>query len=267
MSFLDIESVTKKYHLDDPEKATITALNDVTLGVEEGSFVSVIGPSGCGKSTLLEVISGLQQPTSGTLRIGGESYTGVHEDIGFVFQEESTFPWKTTRENVEFGMKMAGAPESERRERSTEIIDMVGLSGFEDSYPSQLSGGMKQRVAIGRTLANDPDIMLMDEPFGALDEQTRIYLGEELLRIWRETAKTILFVTHDISEAIQLGDSVVVMGHDGSIRRNVDVDIDRPRDSSVITTDRFNELESEIWADIQEESNRGMEGIPAAQDA
>lgn len=260
MPLLELSNVVKKYNEEVPDSPTIVALDNISLSVESGEFISVIGPSGCGKSTMLEVISGLQQPTSGELWINGETYSGVHDDIGFIFQEESTFPWKTTIENVSFGLKMNNVPVDERHQKSQNIIDMVGLSGFEDSYPSQLSGGMKQRVAIARTLVMDPNIMLMDEPFGALDEQTRVKLGEELLRIWRETNKTILFVTHSINEAIQLSDRVVVMTSGGSIRRLVNIDIPRPRDASVTTTEQFNKIVSEVWEDLQEEATKSMQG-------
>lgn len=259
MSLLELSDVTRKYNEEDSDARTVVALKDIDLAIERGEFISIIGPSGCGKSTMLEVISGIQQPTGGRLRIDGKAYSGVHDDIGFVFQEESTFPWKTTMENTTFGLKMNGIPKEECRQKSQKIIDMVGLSGFEDSYPGQLSGGMKQRVAIARTLVMDPDIMLMDEPFGALDEQTRLKLGEELLRIWRETNKTIMFVTHDIDEAIQLGDRVVVMTSDGGIQRIVNVDIPRPRDASITTTKQFNEIASEIWEDLRTESEKSMQ--------
>lgn len=257
MTKLAINDVSKTYNANKPD--SVEAVRDVSCGLEEGEFMSVIGPTGCGKSTLMEMVAGLIQPTTGEIALDGEPITGPRDDVGLVFQDDSTFPWRTTLENVAFGLEMRGADKDERYERAREIIDLVGLSGFEDSYPNELSGGMRQRVAIGRTLALSPDLMLMDEPFGALDEQTRLILGEELLRICRETDQTTLFITHSISEAVYLSDRVLVMSaRPGQIKSMVDVDIPRPRDEDVVTTDRFNEISDQLWENLRDEALIGF---------
>jgi len=179
--------------------------------------VSIIGPSGCGKSTLLEIIAGLIPKTSGDVFVKGQAVKNTHSSIGIVFQQESIFPWRTALENIAFGLEMQGVSREERQKRSREMIELVGLHGFENRYPVELSGGMKQRVAIARALVMEPEMLLMDEPFGSLDEQTRIILGEELLRIQQEIGQTILFVTHNINEAVQLSNRVVVMTPDGRV--------------------------------------------------
>lgn len=257
---LTIKNITKTYGLDDDRKSTVKALEDINMSIEEGEFVSIIGPTGCGKSTLFEIIGGLVDPTDGTLELDGEPITEPHPRIGMVFQDHSTFPWLTVLENVEFGVRMNGMEESDRRQRAKEMLDLVGLSGFEDTYPNELSGGMNQRVAIARTLVMDPDVLLMDEPFGALDEQTRLILGEELLRIWRETGSTILFITHNINEAVQLSDRIAVMSaRPGRFNAIVENDIPRPRDDDTMSTDAFNDLVQQLWGELKEESRRGLE--------
>jgi NitT/TauT family transport system ATP-binding protein len=257
---LEIDSVSKVYGLNDSKVSTITALEDIELTVGDGEFISIIGPTGCGKSTLFEVIGGLIESTGGDVRVNGEAVDGPHPDLGMVFQDHSTFPWLSVLENVAFGLKMNGVPEAERRERAQEMIDLVGLSGFENASPTELSGGMNQRVAIARTLVMEPDIVLMDEPFGALDEQTRLILGEELLRIWRETEATILFITHNINEAVQLSDRIAVMSaRPGSFKSIVDNDIPRPRDDDTMSTDAFNDLVQQLWDELKEESRKGLE--------
>jgi len=246
MTLLEIDSVSKTYNPDDPD-GRVEAVRDIDLEIGRGEFLSIVGPTGCGKSTLLEIVAGLINPTAGRVRIDGDPITEPRRDVGVVFQEDSTFPWRTAFENVVFGLEMQGTPKRERTERAQEMMDLVGLSGFEDSYPNELSGGMRQRVAIARTLALNPQIMLMDEPFGALDEQTRLILGEELLRICRETNQTTLFVTHSLTEAVHLSDRVLVMSaRPGQIKKLVDVPIERPRDADVVTTDVFNELVDDI---------------------
>jgi len=259
MATLEIDGVTKVYNPDGPDGG-VEAVSDVSFDVEKGQFLSIVGPTGCGKSTLLKMVAGLIRPTTGTIRLDGVAVTEPADEVGIVFQEDSTFPWRTTLRNVEFGLEMRGVDRAERRERSREIIDLVGLSGFEDAYPNELSGGMRQRVAIGRTLAMNPEIMLMDEPFGALDEQTRLILGEELLRICRETEQTTFFITHSITEAVHLSDRVLVMSaRPGRIKRIVDVDLERPRKADVVTTDRFNRIVDQIWDDLREEAEKGLE--------
>ena len=258
MPLLEINDVSKTYNVDQPN--SVEAIRGISLDIERGEFLSIVGPTGCGKSTLMEIVAGLIEPTSGDIRIGDEPVTGPRDDIGVVFQEDSTFPWRTAIENVEFGLEMHGVERGPRRERSQEIIDLVGLAGFEDSYPNELSGGMRQRVAIARTLALNPDIMLMDEPFGALDEQTRLILGEELLRICRETNQTTMFITHSLTEAVHLSDRVLVMSaRPGVIKDIVEVDIPRPRDADVVTTDEFTAITDRLWESLREEAQRGLE--------
>lgn len=259
MSLLEIDNVSKTYNPNLPGGG-VEAIRDISFDIEKGEFLTVVGPTGCGKSTLLKIIAGLIDPSSGTIYIEDEAVTEPSEEVGVVFQEDSTFPWRTTLENVEFGLEMRGIDRDERRERSRDIIDLVGLSGFEENYPNELSGGMRQRVAIGRTLAMNPEVMLMDEPFGALDEQTRLILGEELLRICRETNQTTLFITHSLTEAVHLSDRVLVMSaRPGRIKRMVTVDIDRPRGSDVVTTDRFNRIVDDIWEELRTEAKKGLE--------
>jgi NitT/TauT family transport system ATP-binding protein len=238
----------------------VEALADVSLEVEEGEFVSIIGPSGCGKSTLLGIAGGLVAGYDGEIYVDGERVRGPHPSVGIVFQEESTFPWRTALANVAFGLEMQGAPKTEREARAREMIRLVGLGGFADRYPSELSGGMKQRVAIARALVMQPKILLMDEPFGALDEQTRIILGEELLRLQERLRQTVLFVTHNINEAVQLSDRVVVMSaRPGQVKEIVDIELPRPRDSTIIASDRFGRLVGRIWSTLRTESLRGFQ--------
>jgi NitT/TauT family transport system ATP-binding protein len=224
------------------------AIASVSGEVADGRFVSVIGPSGCGKSTLLDIVGGLQRPTSGHVSIGGEQVDGPRRDTAMVFQEDSTLHWRTVTENVTFGLEVAGVSGDERKRRAGEMIELVGLAGFEGHRPRQLSGGMKQRVAIARALVLDPRILLMDEPFGALDQQTRMFIGLELLRIWDETRKSVLFVTHDIQEAVFLSDEVWVMSHRPStIKEVLQVDLPRPRDAGVLNDRRFHEQTGHLW--------------------
>ena len=187
------------------------ALQDINLKVKSGEFISIVGPSGCGKSTLLDILAGLAQPTSGSILIDGKKVSGPALDRGIVLQGYALFPWRTVRQNVEFGLEIKKLPKAERKQTSSKFITLVGLDGFGDHYPHELSGGMKQRVAIARALAYDPEVLLMDEPFAAVDAQTRETMQDELLRIWEETGKTIVFVTHSIEEAAFLGREVLVM--------------------------------------------------------
>jgi NitT/TauT family transport system ATP-binding protein len=238
----------------------IQALDDISLEVREGEFFSIIGPSGCGKSTLLRIVGGLIPLYDGEVRVGGERIEGPHAWIAMVFQEESTFPWRTTLGNVEFGLEMRGVHAAERRKKALEMIRLVGLSGFERRYPSELSGGMRQRVAIARALVMEPKILLMDEPFGALDEQTRIILGEELLRIRDKLGQTILFVTHNINESVQLSDRVMVMtARPGRVKTVFKIDLPHPRDSTIIASDQFGRLVGQVWGTLREESLKGFQ--------
>jgi NitT/TauT family transport system ATP-binding protein len=239
--------------------AALRALDDVSLTVREGEFVSIIGPSGCGKSTFLNVVGGLVAPYEGEVRVAGERVEGPLRAIGMVFQEESTFPWRTVLGNVAFGLEMRGVGREERLPRARAMLGQVGLAAFADRYPPELSGGMKQRVAIARALVMEPRILLMDEPFGALDEQTRILLGEELLRLRDRLGQTILFVTHNINEAVQLSDRVVVMtARPGRVKKLFDIDLPRPRDSTAIASERFGQLVAQVWSTLRDESLRGF---------
>ena len=240
MAVLEVRNLGKVYASHEGNIPSVEALKNINLTVNKGEFISIIGPSGCGKSTLFGVIGGLNECTSGEILIEGEKVKGPHPSIGMVFQEESAFPWLTSLENVEFGLRMAGVNKKERRAKAKEMIELVGLSEFENHYPGELSGGMRQRVAIARTLVMDPEIILMDEPFGALDEQTRVILGEELLRICERIKATILFITHSISESVMLSDRVYVMScRPGTFKKIIDIDIPKPRSSSTISTKGF----------------------------
>ncbi|MES3000839.1 MAG: ABC transporter ATP-binding protein [Pseudomonadota bacterium] len=229
-------------------EATLTAIKSVTGSIPEGRFISVIGPSGCGKSTLLDLICGLQRPTSGSVRIAGEPVKGARRDTAMVFQGDSTLHWRTVRDNVAFGLEIAGVAKPERLARAQEMIRLVGLAGFEDFRPRQLSGGMRQRVAIARALAMSPRILLMDEPFGSLDQQTRWVIGEELTRIWESTRNSVLFVTHDVHEAVLLSDEVWVMSNRPStLKARIRIDLPRPRPSGIIRDARFTEYTGALW--------------------
>jgi len=247
----------------------VPALGSVSLTVARGEFVSLIGPSGCGKSTLINIVAGLVGGYAGRVSVSGDPLDGPHPSIGMVFQDDSTFPWLTTRANVEFGMRMAGVPAAERADRASEMLDLIGLRGFADRFPAQLSGGMRQRVALARALAMRPEILLMDEPFAALDEQTRMVLGEELLRLQEELQQTVVFVTHNLGEAVQLSDRVVAMtARPASIKSILEVDLPRPRDSSIVSSDRYGELVAHLWSLLREEAiiafEQQREAVPAA---
>ncbi|MQA85672.1 MAG: ATP-binding cassette domain-containing protein [Streptosporangiales bacterium] len=239
---------------------SLEAVRDVSGVVADGRFVSLIGPSGCGKSTLLDVVGGLLRPARGGVVINGEQVSGPRRDTAMVFQEDSTLHWRTVVGNVAFGLEIAGVGRREREARARDVIKLVGLAGFEDRHPRELSGGMKQRVAIARALLLDPRIMLMDEPFGALDQQTRMFIGRELLRVWEETRKSVLFVTHDIQEAVYLSDEVWVMSARPSvIKSKIAVDLDRPRAPGTMGSRRFHELTSEVWELLRVESEKALD--------
>lgn len=256
MSEIQLDDV--KVEFDTPA-GTVVAVDGVTQRVPTRGFVSLVGPSGCGKSTLLAVIAGLTRATSGRVAVGGKEVTRPDRGIGVVFQEDSTLPWRTVSENVRFALQIAGVSKAAQAERAEWAIDLVGLKGFEESYPSMLSGGMRQRVALARTLALQPGVVLMDEPFAALDQQTRIFLGAEVRDIWQRSDQTVLFVTHDISEAILLSQQVWVMSYrPGRIIDVVDVDLPDHRDPSIVSSHRFNELHNRVWSSLQEESMRGF---------
>lgn len=233
----------------------IVALKNINLEVKESEFVVIVGPSGCGKSTLINIIGGLEHAVEGEVQIDGKDVTGPGADRGMVFQGYSLFPWLTVLKNVEFGLKMRGVPRKEREQIANEYIRLVGLSGFEDALPKHLSGGMKQRVAIARTLANHPKILLMDEPFGALDAQTRVVMQELLAKISRETQNTILFITHDIDEAILLADRIYVMSRrPGTIREVLTVDLDGERNHEMLVNPEFLKMKQKIMDMLWQES-------------
>ena len=237
----------------------LNALDNVSLGVAPGEFLAVIGPSGCGKSTLFNIIGGLLSGYEGRVTVDGEKVSGPHASIGMVFQEESTFPWRNVTENVAFPLEIAGVAKRERIERARHFISLVGLDGFENRYPSELSGGMRQRVSMARTLASEPKILLMDEPFGALDEQTRLLLGDKVLQIQQQLNQTMLLITHNITEAVQLADRILVMTYrPGRVKRIVDIKLPRPRTSAIVSSEAFGRYVAAIWSDLREEASRGM---------
>ncbi|MGF7112684.1 NitT/TauT family transport system ATP-binding protein [Pseudomonas laurylsulfatiphila] len=243
---LQVDKVSLRYKK--PDGGTFTALEEVSFEVPDQQFAVLVGPSGCGKSSLLYLTAGLAEPTSGEIYVGGQQVEGPGADRGMVFQSYTLFPWLTVRQNVEFGLKRRGMPAAQRKDIVDYYVNEVGLSGFADNYAKQLSGGMMQRVAIARALANDPQILLMDEPFGALDSQTRLQMQQLLLRVWGNSKKTVLFVTHDIDEAILLGDRVYVMGaRPGRIKQILDVPIERPRNLDMVMERSFIEMKREIF--------------------
>lgn len=239
----------------------ISALQDINLEVKQGEFMVIVGPSGCGKSTLLDLLAGLTKPSSGQILLDGKPITGPNLDRGIVFQQYALFPWKTTLANVEFGLEAKGVPRKERRKIALGYIQLVGLSGFEDRYPHEISGGMKQRVAIARSLAYDPEVLLMDEPFAALDAQTRETLQSELLRIWEATKKTIIFITHGIEEAVYLGQRVAVMtSRPGRIKKVLDIPFESRRSEDDLRSNPdFVKLRHEVWDLLKDEVTRAQE--------
>jgi NitT/TauT family transport system ATP-binding protein len=253
---LVVENLTKSFPT--PEGA-LTAVDRLSIAVRDGEFLAVIGPSGCGKSTLFNVIGGLIGGYEGGVTVAGERINGPHPAVGMVFQEESTFPWRTVIENVAFPLEVAGMKKTLRHEKARHFIHMVGLDGFENRYPSELSGGMRQRVSLARTLASEPKILLMDEPFAALDEQTRLLLGDKVLQIQEELKQTTLLITHNITEAVQLADRILVMTYrPGTVKRIVDIDLPRPRSSEIVGSDAFGRYVAQIWSDLREEASRGL---------
>jgi NitT/TauT family transport system ATP-binding protein len=234
------------------------ALDDVSFEAEGGEFLTVVGPSGCGKSTLLYLIAGFLETTEGTIEVDGSPIDGPGTDRGVVFQDYALFPWRTVMQNVTYGLEEQDMPEDKQRETAQRFIDMMGLDGFEDKYPKELSGGMKQRVALARTLAYDPQILLMDEPFGALDQPLREALQDHLLEIWRDLGKTIIFITHDVEEAVYLSERVMIMTqHPGKKKETLDIDIDRSRDrEAIITSDEYVERRNEVWRLLREETQQ-----------
>jgi len=251
-----------------PEGRTVEALRDVNLEVEDafspdgkdvGEFRVLLGPSGCGKSTILRLIAGLDSPDGGQVLVNGESVSGPGRNRGMVFQKYTSFPWLTVADNIAYGMKINGVAKDQIRETVAHLVKAVGLSGFERSYPDRLSGGMQQRVAIARTLAVRPEVILMDEPFGALDAQTRSEMQELLLQIWAETASTVLFVTHDVEEAVYLADRIFILSaRPGTIAEDVPVPFGRPRDPGVKQKQEFHQLQDYVLACLRRAPGRGQ---------
>ncbi|RDI63651.1 ABC transporter ATP-binding protein [Nocardia pseudobrasiliensis] len=259
---LSLSGVRKEFRV---RGQSFTALDDITVDVRDGEFLVLVGPSGSGKSTLLDLLGGLSSPSSGQLLLDGAPITGPGLDRGVVFQQYALLPWRTARTNIEFGLEAKGIRRRERRRIADDYLELVGLAGFGDRYPHELSGGMKQRVAIARSLAFDPQVLLMDEPFAALDAQTRESLQDELLRIWRTTGKTILFITHGIDEAVYLGQRVAVLtSRPGRVKAVVDIDLDRADAEDLRSSERFRELRHHIWSLLHDEVARAQDLEQAA---
>jgi len=246
-----LENVSKSFV--SPDGRRLPVLKDVSFEVGRGEFFSIVGPSGCGKTTLLRIVAGIISRDGGRVLVDGVEMNGPSKDVGFVFQTFNLLPWRTVLKNVEFGLEVRGVPPERRRELAIRYLKLVGLDGFENYYPRQLSGGMQQRVAIARALAIEPKVLLMDEPFANIDAQTREYMQGELLKIWRETRKTILFVTHNIEEAVYLSDRVAVFAtKPGRLMEVVDIDLPRPRDESIKLDVKFMKYRVYIWERIKD---------------
>ena len=261
MKLLELKDVTVSF--PSPDGSRMTALRDMSLSVEQGELVALVGPSGCGKSTALNVLAGQVRPVSGQVRLAGEPVKGVSPSVGYISQADTLLPWRTVLDNVALAMELRGVGKQERRAAARDLMARMGLSGFEDNYPRELSGGMKKRAAIARVLAVDPAILMMDEPFGPLDALTKEKLQDEILALWESTGCTILYVTHDLTEAITLADRVVLLSHrPGRVAGEYPIDLPRPRRvMDVKFSPRFVELEKTIWQDLQRELCRG-EGAP-----
>lgn len=256
-TMIAIDGVSKRY--DD-----FQALERVDMNIARGEFVVLLGASGCGKSTLLNLITGFDAPTTGRIRVNGREVKGIDPHCGMVFQQYALFPWLSVLDNVAFGLKMKGIDKASRYATARRYIEMVGLKGFEDRYPKALSGGMRQRVSIARVLANDPDVILLDEPFAALDAMTRQVLQEELLQIYQKSGKTIVFITHSIDEALMLSTRMVIMSaRPGRVACDLPNDLPMPRDAQVQLSPRYNELKSQIWNTVQTEVMRSLESQAA----
>ena len=251
-----LRGVTRVFDLP---KSTLHALGPVDLDLAKGEFFSVVGPSGCGKSTLLDILAGLSAPQSGTAEFEGKPIQGVPDGVGVVFQEDASFPWLNVRDNVAFGLRRAGVDPAEINRRVDYAVGFMGLKDFAASYPAQLSGGMRQRVCIARTLVLQPRLILLDEPFGALDQQTRLLMGDELLRLWRETSATVLLITHALDEAAMLSDRVGVMStRPGTFIDFVETGWERDRDSRVVSTPHFGDITARLWEKLRIEALKIM---------
>ncbi|MFI7132847.1 ABC transporter ATP-binding protein [Nonomuraea sp. NPDC050153] len=257
---VELAGVSVAYRANDGTE--YTAVRDIDLAVPAGRFVSVVGPTGCGKSTILNVAAGLLRVSGGEVRIAGQRLSGLNAHAGYMFQQDALLPWKTVLDNVAFGLQLRGVAPAERARRAAEWLRRVGLSGFERAYPHQLSGGMRKRAAVAQTWIADPDILLMDEPFGALDVQTRQIMESELLALWTGSGKTVVFVTHDLDEAVSLSDEVVLLsaGPGSRIIGRYPIDLPRPRDlMNIRTRPEFTEAYAHVWADLREEVMKGYE--------
>jgi NitT/TauT family transport system ATP-binding protein len=251
MALLEVRGLTKAFALDDRR---IVAIDDLTLDVDDGEFVSIVGPSGCGKSTFLHIVGGFEPPSGGSVALAGKPIAAPGPDRGMMFQDLSLFPWLTVVENVCWPLEMKRFPKDERQRRAQSILDLVGLQRFEHAFPAQLSGGMRQRVALARLIALDPQILLMDEPFGALDAQTRELLQEELQSIWRRDRKTALFVTHDIDEAIYLGTRLIVFSaRPGRIKADMRIPAGAERAPEFRKSPEYNQMRIQVWDLLREE--------------
>ncbi len=248
-----INNVTKRF-------GDLTVLQDIDIHVEKGEFLVLLGASGCGKSTLINMIAGFEQPTTGNVVVNGREVTDVDPQSGMVFQQYALFPWMTVLENVAFGLKLRGMAKKQRHEVAMKYVEMVGLKGFVDAYPKALSGGMRQRVSIARVLANDPDVILLDEPFAALDAMTRQVLQEQLVDIYEKSDKTVVFITHSIDEALLLATRIVILGaRPGRIVQEIHNDLPHPRNADVQLSERFTTLKAKIWGTVQAEVMKSME--------
>jgi NitT/TauT family transport system ATP-binding protein len=266
---LEARDVTIHYWVERSARPFL-AVDRATLEVRPGEFVAIVGPSGCGKTTFINAVDGLLPISGGSLTLNGQGISGPGPDRAMVFQQASLLPWRTVLANVTYGLEIQGRmPRSEAQERGRQFVELVGLKGFEHAFPGELSGGMQQRVNLARALATDPEMLLLDEPFAALDAQTREFMQLELLRIWRHTKKTALFITHDIKEAVYLADRVLIFSaRPGRVKESVQIDLPRPRELRVKRETRFLEYEDAIWQSIEEEVRRSSERtVAAASDA
>jgi NitT/TauT family transport system ATP-binding protein len=256
MGIIDVKNVTKIF---ETHKGSVKALDNINFSVEKGEFLCIVGASGCGKSTLLNLIAGFEKPTEGEILVNGRRVEAIHSNATMVFQEYALFPWKTVLGNVEFGLKMKNVEKKERREIANEYIKMVKLDGFQNSFPKELSGGMKQRVSIARALASDTEILLMDEPFAALDAMTRQILQEELVGIQEKSKKTIIFITHSIDEALLLSTRIVIFtSRPGRMKLEIENQLPKPRTAEVQISEQYRELKTLTWESVQEEVLKHM---------
>jgi NitT/TauT family transport system ATP-binding protein len=245
--------------IDGRQSDRVTVLDGIDLSIRKGEFITLVGPSGSGKSVLLDIIGGLTQASDGVVRLDGDRIVRPDPKTGYVFQQYALFPWRTALANIEYALEVRGVSKRERTDKARHFLALFGLSGFEDRYPNQLSGGMQQRVAIARALATEPQVLLMDEPFAALDAQTRDILQSELLKIWEKINTTVVFVTHSIDEAIFLADRIVVMtARPGRVKEIIDIDLPRPRDADIRSSNEFNVHRARVWEALRDEVNKAQ---------